>query len=201
MQNSFERLTQPGFDMCAYCAVNAECQHFRDHTFPVCGSKAVYDRLATYEDIGLMPEQIIELRKRKHGLTHTRLYTIWSSMRQRCNSPQYKSFKDYGGRGIKICEEWDDFQSFYDWAMANGYADDLSIDRIDNDGNYEPSNCQWIALKDQQGNRRCAKLTLNNETHTIEEWAEILGVSNSCIRERLKRNLPMEDVLAPKKKV
>jgi hypothetical protein len=155
------------------------------------------NRLAAYEDIGYTPEEICELKKHKHGLTHTRMYSIWKGMRQRCNSPNNKSYKDYGGRGILICNEWADFKSFYDWAMSNGYADNLTIERIDNNGNYEPNNCRWIPNEEQSKNRRFTTLTLNGETHTIKEWTKIVGVSDSTIRFRLKQNLPIEKVLAP----
>ncbi len=89
-----------------------------------------------------------------HGMRHTRLYRIWLNMKTRCTNPNYKEFDRYMGRGIKICKEWaDDFMSFYKWAMSNGYADDLSIDRIDNDGDYEPLNCKWSTAKEQSQNR------------------------------------------------
>lgn len=90
-----------------------------------------------------------------HGEEGTRLYGIWRGMKSRCYNPNVQKYKDYGGRGIKICEEWlDDFQAFYDWAMSHGYTDALSIDRIDVDGNYEPSNCRWATAKEQRHNRR-----------------------------------------------
>jgi hypothetical protein len=143
---------------------------------------------------------IDELRKHKHGLTHTRIYKIWTSMRQRCHSKQNKAYKSYGGRGISICDEWSDFKAFYEWSMANGYSDDLTIDRIDNDGNYEPSNCRWVGWDVQSKNRRFATLTYNGETHTIEEWSKIIGISNSGIRYRMQQNLPVEKILSPKKK-
>ncbi len=104
---------------------------------------------------GCRKNEISGARFRKHGMKHTRLYTIWMDMRSRCKYESMKCFKHYGGRGIKVCDEWQNsFETFYGWAIANGYSDELTIDRIDVDGNYEPSNCRWATMKEQRANQR-----------------------------------------------
>lgn len=92
----------------------------------------------------------------KHGARHTRLYRIWRAMRQRCSNPNTDYYHIYGGRGISVCDEWQEFKPFQKWALSHGYADDLSIDRQNVDGNYCPENCRWATSKEQANNRRSA---------------------------------------------
>ena len=129
-----------------------------------------------------------------HKMSNTRIHRIWRMMKHRCNCTTYDSYKHYGGRGIKVCEEWQSsFQNFYEWAVANGYSDNLTIDRKDANGNYEPSNCRWVSMTDQANNRRNNHLvTLNGCTKTLAEWAEAYGIKRDTISHRLIRGWSIE---------
>ena len=126
----------------------------------------------------------------KHNKWDTRLYRIYTNMKQRCNNPKNVWYKNYGARGIKICDSWqNDFMSFYNWSINNGYSDELSFDRIDVNGNYEPANCRWATRRTQQNNmRRNRYLTYNDETHTQAEWEHILKLPHNYIHSRLRSN-------------
>lgn len=125
-------------------------------------------------------------RLKTHGLTNTRIHNIWLAMKGRCNNPNNSSYKNYGGRGIKVCEEWNDFITFYNWSMNNGYDDSLTIDRINVDGNYEPQNCTWADSITQANNtRRNHYLTYNGETKTMSEWARCKNMTYSTLRARI----------------
>jgi hypothetical protein len=122
-----------------------------------------------------------------HGKTKTRLYRIWGGMLSRCENPNREKFKkDYQDRFITVCPEWHDFSVFHDWALANGYADNLMIDRIDNNGSYKPDNCRWVTAKVQGNNKRNNRyFTYNNETKTIAQWADVTGMKYSILYYRL----------------
>lgn len=136
--------------------------------------------------------------RRTHGETHSRLYVIWNDMKQRCANPKSMGFHRYGGRGIAVCKEWQNsFEAFRDWALANGYREDLSIERKDNNGPYCSENCRWATRKEQANNTRKTRfLTYNGETHSVSEWARIMGIKQSTLSMRLnKYNWSVEDAL------
>lgn len=124
----------------------------------------------------------------RHGGYGTRLYGIWQAMKKRCYAPNNKNYSLYGGRGIEVCDEWyGDFGAFQKWALRNGYADSLSIDRIDNSGNYEPSNCRWADATMQGANRRTSILiSYNGETHCIAEWARLKRIKKRTLYDRIE---------------
>lgn len=125
--------------------------------------------------------------RKVHGMHGTRIYRIWKGMKTRCTNTNIPDFNLYGGRGIEVCGEWlNDFQAFYDWAMANGYSDDLTIDRIDVNGNYEPSNCRWVTIEVQANNKRNVKLyEYNGNIHSLSEWAAITGINRRTLYYRI----------------
>lgn len=130
-----------------------------------------------------------ESKKVLNKIEHKRIYGIFHGIKTRCYNPSCKSYKNYGGRGITICDEWkNDFYAFYNWAVNNGYTDSLSIDRIDVNGNYEPSNCRWVTSKIQNNNRRTNKvIEYKGEKHNLCEWAKILNIKHNTLCMRLKK--------------
>lgn len=138
-----------------------------------------------------------QLDNRTHGMKGTRLYNIWQGMKARCLNSNDPAYPRYGGRGISICYEWQtSFESFRDWALANGYSDTLTIDRINNNGDYAPSNCRWVTPKEQANNRRNNHfVTYNGQTKTVSQWAEECGLHKDVLLHRLNANWDIEKAL------
>lgn len=133
-------------------------------------------------------EKLKDGRNHSHGFSKSRLYRTYHSMKVRCLNPNNKDYKDYGGRGIKICDEWlNDFIIFRNWAIENGYNDDLTIERIDVNGNYEPSNCKWVTRKVQSRNTRQNRMiTINNQTKCLSDWCSYFNISRATVKDRLR---------------
>lgn len=126
---------------------------------------------------------------KKHGKSYEPLYRTWLGVKTRCNNISDEHYKDYGGRGIVVCDEWEnDFQAFYKWAMLHGYDDTLTLDRIDVNGNYEPNNCRWATRKQQARNRRSnRRFTYNGRTRCLSEWCELMGLNYNTVCTRLNK--------------
>lgn len=136
--------------------------------------------------------------KTKHGKKNTKLYPVWCAMKERCYNTNNKKYSRYGGRGIVVCDEWkDDFQSFYDWSIANGYREGLTIDRIDNNGNYEPANCRWLTRAEQNRNySRNHLITYQGETKCLTDWADEFGINRGTVLYRLKAGKTLNEVFS-----
>lgn len=132
-----------------------------------------------------------------HGQSHTRLYKLWKGMRRRCNDKNNdRNNKYYVSKGIMVCDEWNDFEIFMNWAYENGYRDGLSIDRIDNNKDYCPDNCRFVTMDEQRNNTsRSRFITFNGVTKTAIDWSRETGVKYKTIISRLNRGLPPEEVL------
>lgn len=137
------------------------------------------------------------LKHIKYGLHNSRLWNIWRGIKRRCNMPSCSTYKNYGGRGIMICREWqDDFSNFEQWATAHGYNDNLSIDRIDVNGNYCPENCRWVTSKVQNNNRRNNHfIEYNGETKTTAQWEEFFSLPKGTITRRLRNGMTFEQTI------
>lgn len=134
---------------------------------------------------------------RKHNLSNTKLWFKWNSMLGRCYGKKSQSYYLYGGRGIKVCNEWKkDFKKFYDWANANGYKDGLTIDRIDVNGDYEPNNCRWITNYEQSYNKRNTMYAYDGKRkYNVDELSKMYGLEKRLIRDRIRKNYPFKDII------
>lgn len=155
--------------------ITARADHLRAGVIKSCGcyKKALASQLGK--------------ERKTHGETKTRLHRIWLNMKNRCNNTKGKKYEIYGGRGIKVCDEWQRFEGFRDWAMTHGYHEHLTIDRIDVNGDYCPDNCRWATQKEQQNNRRNNHfITIDGTTQTMAQWAKEKGIDSSVIKARIK---------------
>ena len=146
---------------------------------------------------GCLYKEVRPYTARKHGESQTRLYSIWKAMNKRCNNNNTGRWNRYGGRGITVCKEWqDDYIPFRDWSLQNGYSDNLSIDRINNDGNYEPSNCRW-ATTTQQANNTSHNVWIKHDgrIQSMSQWGAELGIPISTLSCRYKKGLRGDELL------
>lgn len=144
----------------------------------------------------------IHAPNKTHGQSRTRLGAEYHGIMQRCYNKRHTNYKNYGGRGVMMCEEWlNDRTKFFDWALSHGYSDDLTIDRINPCGNYEPGNCRWISNIEQQNNRRNNKILIyNGESHTQAEWARKVGITPNSLALRLYSGWSLERALTTPQK-
>lgn len=146
---------------------------------------------------GCYNTEIIKRTNLKHNMSYSKLYRVWGSMKTRCYNKNFMYYYNYGGRGIKVCDEWkNDFYKFYNWAIKNGYQDNLTIDRINNDGDYEPSNCRWTTRAEQNNNmRKNIIIDYNGEEKTISQWATEFNLTRTALYYRIKRGWDIEKAL------
>lgn len=150
---------------------------------------------------GCLKAEYVSKAVSKHKMSHSRIYRTWTNMKARCYERKLSGYKDYGGRGITVCDEWkNNFMAFYNWAMANWYKDNLTIDRINVNGNYEPSNCRWATQAEQNRNKRTIIfITYKGITLCVSQWAKKLGIKTVTLRARLKKGWSIDKALEYKK--
>ena len=150
---------------------------------------------------GCLQKELASKRASKHGGFGTRLYNVWDSMRQRCNNHNDTAYHNYGGRGISVCPEWDEFSVFRQWALESGYKEEAkqgecTLDRKDVNKNYSPDNCKWVSMKEQSNNKRnTIYLEYGGEIKPLTSWAEELGIKYQTIWRRYKRGWLPEKIL------
>lgn len=139
----------------------------------------------------------------KHGIGHSRIYSIYNGMKQRCNNPKSKFYKNYGGRGVKVCDEWnkpDGLKSFHDWAIKNGYMDNLTIERKDVNGDYSPENCEWVPLSEQFKNTtRNVFVVYEGKRMIISDFSRVTGIDHRIVSRDLKNGLSIDEIIERRK--
>ena len=156
-----------------------------------CGNKVIVSRrhLKDFSTVscGCYRSELAKENNSTHKMKGTRIYRIWSGIKDRCCNQNSKYWYRYGARGITVCDEWkNSFEQFYQWSLDNGYRDNLTLDRIDNNKGYYTDNCRWATYKEQENNRSNNRiLEYEGETHTISQWSEIVGIEQRLISQRL----------------
>lgn len=147
---------------------------------------------------GCYRAELGEKQLKKHGMSKTKLYYVWYGMKKRCGNPGVRGYERYGGRGIKVCKEWAvNFETFMAWAMVNGYKEGLEIDRIDNEGNYEPTNCRWVTRYENMQNTRINKhIEYKGKVYTINQLSEMHGIAAKLIGARLRKGWNVEEAIS-----
>ncbi len=177
---------------------NLTIKNYSELKRKVGGTKTCGDHTKTIYHTAIPNRRIIDVRE---DGKYERLYSIFNNMKSRCYRTNAKDYARYGGKGIRICDEWrNSFATFKAWALSHGYRDDLTIDRIDFNKDYCPENCRWITPQEQAKNTsRNVYITYKGETHTLTDWQRITGIDQRKISRRLKRGLPLDIVFSPYK--
>lgn len=160
-------------------------------------------RFGKVTSCGCRKDEKTSERFKKHGMSGTLIYDVWRSIKQRCYNPRNKDFPNYGGRGILMDPQWkEDFTTFHHWAVSNGYREGLTIERVDPNGNYEPSNCSWIENEEQANNRRNSiRYEYQGQSLTIRELSEKLNMNYNTLRDYLRnKKMSVEEVINKKHK-
>lgn len=169
---------------------------------PICGGYGMAKRenLKTNKSCGCLRKKrssdFLKERNTTHGESRTKLYVCWRNMINRTQNKNNKSYKNYGGRGITVCKEWEDFMAFKEWALQNGYKKGLTLERVDNEKGYNPDNCIWADWKTQNNNKQQSrKETYKGETKTVNQWAEEYDMSYQTLLGRLNRGMTIKQAL------
>ena len=157
-----------------------------------CGSETVVEgynlKSGQVQSCGCLHRETVSEQFTRHGMSTSRIYRTWSNMHQRCENENIQNYNNYGGRGISVCDEWGDFENFKDWSLEHGYAEELSIDRINNNLGYFPENCRWTDGITQRNNtRRSHRFSYEGENKTIAEWSRCLNVVYTTLLNRINR--------------
>lgn len=169
-----------------------------------CGSESIATtsnlRKGTSQSCGCLQKELASARTKTHGMSHTKLFIKWQSMNRRCNDPRCNSYKNYGARGISVCNEWrDSFEAFYKHVsiLPNYGEKGYTLDRENNDGHYEPGNVKWsTAIEQHRNTRRNIMLTFDGRTLCLAEWANIIGISTAALHKRLKKGWGVDKALS-----